>query len=301
MTENQTPDTGTVRIASVAEQLENEHGRSTFIQPDPVVEDNNEVEEPSEQKEVTTSNNEDESSDEVDNDDPGEVEVEPKHTNGFEKRIERFNRRLTEKNARIEQLERELGKVAPVQQSVQAQQQEKPTLEQFGNDWPKYTEALTDWKVNEAIQNQEFKKTQQAQVQTWQQKEQEYAKTVPDYQEVIDEFKQDYAHVNAPDMNIFLAKSDVGPALWYYLAENRDLTNKLIKMEPIERVAELGALQAQLRGAPKAQVQAPKVSKAPAPISKEKGAPPSNTKISDPNLSQAEYRELRMSQRKNRF
>ena len=213
---------------------------------------------------------------------------------GFEKRIERFNRRIAEKEAEIEHWRKAAlagNQQAPIQAPVQMPL-EKPTLATFNGDVEAYTDALTDWK----LQQKELLSHQQKIAQTYAEREANVKKAHADYDEVIADFKEKYKYVKAPEINQYLAESDNGPAMFYYIANNTAEVDRILKLSPLHRLAELGKLEARL-SAPAAKV-APKVSAAPKPASPEKGSAPVTKNINDPNLSQREYREMRMANRK---
>ena len=237
------------------------------------------------------------------NDETGDAEVEDsdskKSGKGFEKRIERFNRRLQEKEAEIEHWRK--AALSGNQQTQSAPQQvvqpqvDKPVFANY-NNLEDYTEALTDWKLTQ----REVAQKQQQIVQTYREKENAIRLRDSEYDEVIADFKDRYKHVNAPEVNQFIAESELGPDLFYHLANNYAEIDRILALPPMRRVAELGKLEARLSPAGAEVKPANKVSKAPTPVSKEKGVAPTVKKLEDPNLSQAEYRQLRM-QNKRRY
>ena len=219
---------------------------------------------------------------------------------GFEKRIERFNRRLAEKEAEIEHWRKAALQSGQTQQTQSAPQPQvqtaKPKFADF-NDIETYTEAVTEWKLAQ----REVAQRQQQLAQTYQQKEQAIRAKDPEYDEVIADFKDKYKHVNVPEVNQFIAESDIGPELFYHLANNTAEIDRILALNPIRRVAELGKLEAKLSTVGSADNKVVnKVSKAPKPVSKETGSAPAVKRLEDPNLSQAEYRQLRM-QSKRRY
>ena len=239
------------------------------------------------------------------NEDHSDAEVEEsdskKSGKGFEKRIERFNRRLQEKEAEIEHwrkaaLQSGTQQTQSVPQQTVQPQVDKPVFANFNGDIDAYTDAVTDWKLAQ----REVAQRQQEVVKTYQQKEQALRAKDPEYDEVIADFKDRYKHVNAPEVNQFIAESEIGPDLFYHLANNYAEIDRILALPPMRRVAELGKLEDRLGTAGAAPKPANKVSKAPAPVTKEKGVAPAIKKLDDPNLSQTEYRQLRM-QNKRRY
>ena len=217
---------------------------------------------------------------------------------GFEKRIERFNRRLQEKEAEIEHWRKAAlqsgAQTTEQTKSAPAVQLDKPVLANYATI-EEYTEALTDWKLEqrEAVQRQN------SIVRTYQEKEQALRAKDPEYDEVIADFKNRYKHVNAPEVNAYIQESDIGPELFYHLANNTAEIDRILSLTPLKRVAELGKLEAKLSSVGSVDNKiVNKVSKAPKPVTKESGVAPAVKRLDDPNLSQAEYRQLRMQNRR---
>lgn len=220
---------------------------------------------------------------------------ERKFAKGFEKRIERFEKRLSEKDAIIERLLNQ--QPAPTSQTVTPSLPvTEPELSMFDGDVETYTKAHSAWAVQQAMSQFEQKTQFEKVVGTYQQREQAIKAANPDYDDVIKEFQEDYRHVNAPEINQYLVESDVGPDVYYFLATHRTETDRILALPPHKRLGELGKLEAKLSG--NAQPKAPpKVSTAPKPVTPERGAAPRTVRIDDPSLTQAQYRELRMASR----
>ena len=228
------------------------------------------------------------------------VDADKKSGKGFEKRIERFNRRLAEKEQEIEHWRKAALATGGNTQAAAPQVQQpvaRPTLEQFGNNFEAYTEALTDWKVNETLQKRDAQHHQEQVTKTFAEKETALKKAHPEYDEVVTDFTNKYKHVNAPEVNQYISENSA--ELYFYLASNHAETDRILALPPIRRVGELGKLEARLNpaGAGSTKV-APRVSNAPKPATPEKGSAPVVKDVKDPNLSQKEYRELRMANRK---
>ena len=217
---------------------------------------------------------------------------------GFKKRIDRFNRKLTEKETELNYWKQEALKATSNNQSsasspASSEANSKPSLAQFNGDVEAYTDALTEYKLNQ----KELARQQEQLIKEFQAKEEQLRKSDPDYDDIIEDFKDKYKHVNAPEINQFIADSNVGPELFYHLANNHDIIDNLLKMSPLKRIATLGKLEDKLesKSTNSTKVQVPTVSKAPQPVSSEKGKPVVSTRLDDPNLSQAEYRRLRQN------
>lgn len=180
----------------------------------------------------------------------------------------------------------------------QPQIESKPVLANY-NDFESYTEALIDGKIAQRL-TEANQQTAVRQVQsTYQTRAQEFAKTVTDFGPVVQDFLETYKNVEVPELPTIVYESEVGPALVHYLAKNDHEMERIIDLPSHRRLIELGKLEDKLKTAK--SVTPPKASKAPAPIVPEKGSTPSKKDLTDPTLSQAEYRELRMKQVKGRF
>ena len=226
-------------------------------------------------------------------DEPLELETkEDEHESGFKKRIDRFNRRLTEKEAEIEYwkktaLEKQQSGVSPQQVNHAS---DKPKFENY-SDIAEYTEALTDWKLQEALLRRTQEVSKQSEVQQYKSRVKEFVKEHADYDEVL----QDASHIPAAqEIHQIILESEVGPQIAYHLANNIELLEKLNSLPSHRRLIELGKLEDKLTV--KNEVPQVKKSSAPSPIKTEKGAAPVKRDIHDETLSQAEYRAMRAKQ-----
>lgn len=221
--------------------------------------------------ETTTEDND---SDDDNGDDADDEKVE-KPKKGFERRIERFNRRLSEKEQEIEYWKKAAlnGNQGVVQPTAQpAAPTGKPQFSDF-NDIETYTEALTDWKVQQAFGEVTKKQTVDKIVSTYDQRITEFKKTTPDFQEVIDDFVEDYGDKTVPEIVQVAMDSEVGPAIAYYLAKNTKEVDRIAALPPYRRWLELGKIEDRLsKPVEKAPVdETKKVSKAAPPIESVKG------------------------------
>jgi hypothetical protein len=165
---------------------------------------------------------------ELDNEEPKED-----HPSGFKKRIERFNRRLSEKEQEIEYWKKEALKQKqsePVVQTSAAAIPGKPKFEDY-NDITEYTEKLTDWKLQEALQRRTQEVSKQSEINQYQSRVKEFAKDHPDYDEVL----QDAAHIPAAqEVHQVILESEVGPKIAYHLANNTELFPVLPCVLPLD-------------------------------------------------------------------
>lgn len=209
----------------------------------------------------------------------------------LEKRIDRYTRRLNERDVRIAELEAKLNGANVAQPQMPLVE---PTLEMFEGDQTKFKNAYAVFARSLAEQEVKFKTT----VDSYKSREAAFKAVTPGYDEAMQDLFEDYKHVNAPEINSYLVESDVGPQVYHYLATNRAEIDRILALPPHRRLAELGKLEVKV-GAPKGAPKVPpKQSKAPAPLTPEKGSAPKIVSLSDPNLPQSEYRELRMKNRK---
>ncbi len=250
---------------------------------------------------VNETETEDTSVNEVENENHDEVESEDevdepakKSGKGFEKRIERFNRRLAEKDAEIEHWRKAAlqsqPQQAPQTPAAPVQAMDKPQIGQF-QSVEAYTEALTDWKLNQ----REMMRQQEDLKRKYEEKVSNVRNQYNDYDDVVSDLLDRYKNVNAPDVQQYLTISDKGPELYYYFGNNTAELDRILSLPPVLRVGELGKIEARLQNP---STPTKKVSRAPAPIQSEKGSAPKQVSLDDPNLSQAEYRQLRMAKRK---
>lgn len=183
---------------------------------------------------------------------------------------------------------------APVQQAVQAG---KPNFSDY-QDIESFTDALTDWKIEQKLTQQNQQAHMQQVHNTYQQRVAEFAKKAPDFEKVVGEFISTYQNENVPELNTVVFESDVGPAIVHYLAKSETEMERILSLPSHRRIIELGKLEDKLKGNVATVVKEPKVSKAPAPITKETGSAVVAKSILDKDLTMAEHRALREQQKK---
>jgi hypothetical protein len=216
-----------------------------------------------------------------------EVEVKPKAT-GFQKRVQKFQAQLTAKEQELEYWKN----VALQGKQVEAPQVSaaKPKLADF-DSVEEYVEAREDFlrkELLETVTQQAAQATRQNTVQaSYQQKVSEAQKALPDWDEVM-ELAAD--EPTSPETVQFCMDSDIGPRIAYHLAKNPEEHERINKLSPMRRVAELGKLEDRLT-APKAAPQV-KVTKAPSKLTDVKGTGSSVTKHPGEATSYAEWKKL---------
>jgi len=237
-----------------------------------------------------------ESEPQTSSDDAGE-ETLNKPKKGFEKRISKV---VAERDRAKQELEywKEhalRGQVQQPEQQAQPVQEGRPVREQFNGDDDAYFEALSDWKVENKLQQREAQVAQAKLVENYATRAKEFAKERPDFFDIINDAND---LVIAPETGYIIQKSEAGPKLALYLAENADENDRLNRLNATERVFELGKLEMRLSDAPKSKAQSKKVSTAPQPLQPVKGAAPVSKDLYDPNLTTAEWIALRSKKRR---
>lgn len=140
----------------------------------------------------------------------------------------------------------------------------KPQPGQF-TDMTDYVEALSDWKVENALKQRDQQVVEQGKVKEWTTRLTAAKAEIPDYDEVMASSTVQVSN----EVRDAIIESDVGPQLAHYLASNPDVAEALKAKSPSAAMREIGRLEAKLSGekAPPAvakPVETP--SRAPAPI-----------------------------------
>jgi hypothetical protein len=237
-----------------------------------------------------------ESDSQTSTDDAGE-ESQNKPKKGFEKRISKV---VAERDRAKQELEywKEhalRGQVQQPEQQAQPVPEGKPIREQFNGDDDAYFEALSDWKVESRLKQRDAQVAQAQLVENYATRAKEFAKERPDFFDIINDAND---LVIAPETGYIIQKSEAGPKLALYLAENSDENDRLNRLNATERLYELGKLESRLTDAPKSKAQPKKVSTAPQPLQPVKGAAPVSKDLYDPNLTTAEWIALRSKKRR---
>lgn len=242
-----------------------------------------EGEEKSKSKESDDSESKsDDSKKESDGDDDDEEETKeaakekPKKKGGFQRRIDKLNKRLADKDSEIEHWKREALK----NNATEPESDEKPEAESKANGRPNaddyethedYLEALTDWKADQKWKQWEAKQEEskvkaerESKVTTYQERENEFAAKTEDYHEVL----EGVADVEAsPAIMQLLVESENGPELAYELAKHREEFERINELNPMAAAREFGKFEARVLSKPTSEKkQEKKITKAPEPI-----------------------------------
>ena len=250
--------------------------------------------------EATDADNSSEEVEQTESDSDAEAEAEDKpKKRGFARRVEKLNARIAAREQELEYWKNVALRGEQPQQTAQPQPAaaDKPKFSDF-NDLEAYTEAVTDWKLQRALQQVQQQTQVQQLSQTYEQRLTQYKAEVPDFDEVMTDFVEDYGDMNVPEIVQVAMESNVGPQLAYYLAKNTEEVERIAKLPSHRRLLELGKLEDKL-SQPKTQkpVAEPvkKVSAAPPPVKPVRGTGKveSSTDLSDPNLSYSDWLKRR--------
>ena len=229
-------------------------------------------------------------------DDSGETQGKPKR--GFEKRISKVVSERDRARQELEYWKDQALKTAQGQPTAQQQQvgqyTGKPVRDMYEND-DQYFEALSDYKVEQRLQQRDYQQEQKKLVDDYNTRAQAFAKERPDFFNIISDAAD---LIISPETAYIIQKSEVGPRIALHLAENPDVADRLNAMDATSRVYELGKLEMKVTTQPKTKTEPKRVSAAPAPLSSTKGsAPAANKDLYDPTLSTAEWIALRAKKR----
>lgn len=232
--------------------------------------------------------------------DEGEETDEPKkQKRGFAKRIERFNQKLSAKEAEIEYWKQVALKGAPQEQQSTAGiavPGGKPKFSDF-NDIETYAEALTDWKLQHSLSQVQQQTAAMQTAKTYEARLDQFKQTAKDFDDVMTEFVEDYGNINVPEVIQVAYESEVGPQLAYHLAKNPNEFERIAKLPPHRRLLELGKLEDKISA--QSQKSAPvretkKISEAPKPVQPVRGTGKVDSlDLSDPNISYSEWLKRR--------
>jgi hypothetical protein len=175
-----------------------------------------------------------------------------------------------EREAR-ESLEVRLRELETKVQPTQKVEAEEPKPEQF-SDMYEYAKALTDYRVEQRLQEEKVKESQakaeaerQKVINTWADRVKSAKAEMPDFEDMVG--SADVVVSNEVRDAIF--ESEVGPRILYHLAENPEIAEKLQSLTVTGALRAIGKLEAQFE---KIEAKPVAKSKAPAPINPIKSA-----------------------------
>lgn len=243
--------------------------------------------------------------DDGDDDDQADDGKPKRKRGGFQKKIARLE------EEREYWRQQALGNAKkPAQQDDQPKKSEKrddakPDPKDF-DDYDAYSEALTDWKVDQRLKQRdeerqteakksEFRKSQETKAARYEAGIVEAKKIHEDFDEVI----EDYDGPLTLGMQQALIDSEIGPQVAYFLASNRKEAERIGKMTSLveinRAIAKIEAkIEAQQEGKGNADDE-PKTTKSPPPINPVKGS--SKSKKDPDDMSYEEYSKERAKRR----
>ncbi|MGZ3770067.1 MAG: hypothetical protein ACXVCP_00355 [Bdellovibrio sp.] len=273
----------------------------------------NEQDETAEASEALESEESEEQSDESEDEhdeEKSQQDEKPKKKGGFKKRIERFQRKLSVAEQEVAYWKEQAlkGNSKPEPETTKAHAKEESNDEPQEQDFEtfkEYQKALIKYELSQEkkesdkkARESQVKSDYQKQVEKFQSKVSEFAKTKDDFEDVISEV-DDVPLSHAVQESI--TSSENGPELMYELAKNKKELMRINALSPILAAREIGKIEARLAKTETKPI--PKTTKAPAPIAPvgSNGSAKPKKSITDPNLTQSEYEQLRREQmKKNR-
>ena len=239
-------------------------------------------------QEATTQDegSEDQESSDAETDDGDDTETDEvkKPSKGIEKKFKKFTQRLASKDQEIEYWKKAAMGNPQGNQSTQTQTaipDKKPVFADY-NDLEAFTEASIEYGVKKALAETGQRQQVDNVIKTYETRVKEFSKVNPDFNDVMNEFQEDYGNMQCPEIVQVAMESEVGPALAYYLASNTDEVDRIVALPPYRRLIELGKLEDKVaKPATKpVVVEAKKISKAAPPIEAVKGS----TKVANYDL-----------------
>jgi hypothetical protein len=184
---------------------------------------------------------------------PAEEKVEKTFTQAELDEI--VQKRLSKVERKLERRLIEAETRAKVVQEMQVKPeipQGKPKIEDF-NDYADYTDALTDWKVDQKLAQREEKlneeKTQKVYESETSRLKDRVQETIEageskydDFQDVVSNSKANISEV----ANRAILESDISHELYYHLAKNQDEAKRISELSPYAQAKEIGKLEDKL-------------------------------------------------------
>lgn len=238
----------------------------------------------------------------------------PKRKNGFQRRVDKLNARITASQQETEFWRRQALKGAS-DSKPEAQIETKPAATE-GKPKPDdydthadWVEAVVDWKSDQKLKDRDQKleksriESDQAKVvETYSERAKSFAAKTPDYDEVLSDV--DDIPLSAAIREIVLS-SENGPELAYELAKNREECARICKLPPLAAAREMGKIESRLASsASEIKAEPKKITNAPKPLEPVGGSGKGAVKKSLEEIastgSQAEYEAARRADMKRR-
>ncbi len=258
-----------------------------------------------------------ESDDESNSDSEESEENKPKKVGGFQKKINKMTKRLSDKDREIEYLKGLVAKTGSLDKEPVEVKKTEPQAANDGKPHPDnfethadYIDAVTDWKLDqrdkaraEESKAEAAKSDYEKSKKTHQERLNKFRQETKDFNQVVSDFIEDQGEDASFSLAVenLIYDSELGPALIYEMAKNPEEFKRINSLGPLAAAREIGKLEVKLSKTSESLEEKPevkKLTKASAPISPvgSKGAGSSKKSIFDPDLTQAEYEKLRREQ-----
>lgn len=249
---------------------------------------------------------------------PNAEEKKPKK-GGFQKRVDKLNARISERERELEYWKQQAlkgaqapdSKMADASKPAQKADEGKPVPEKYETH-AEYVEALTDWKTDQKLKERDEKANKekvmsehQKAAQTYQEKLAAFKEKTPDFHDVEAELDEALAVARVgptTTMQQAFLTSENGPELAYELAKDPKEFVRICKLSPFNAAVEIGKFAARLEAKSSSVQEKKKLTTAPKPLEPVGTGKGTSAKksIDDPSLSFAEYEKLRREQMKRR-
>lgn len=144
-----------------------------------------------------------------------------------------------------------------------------PTLESVGYDEAKYQAALLNYATEVArtearkeLEAERQRTSEQQRLSSFAERQREFAKTAPDFETKV--MRDPTLPINSA-MRDVIVDSPSGPEIAYYLANNRDVAERIARLPAHLAALEMGRIEGRLSAQKEAVKRPPPVSKAPPP------------------------------------
>jgi len=227
----------------------------------------------------------------------------PKGKGGFQRKIDKLTKRITDTESRAEAAERRaaeaearLAKPAETAQQAEPVKEERPKLADFNGDADKWFDARVEWDRKQAAIVAEEQERRDV-FDNYQARKDEVKAKHEDWDDVMEEIKN---VTIPPAAHNAIIESEQGPEIAYYLATHEEARERLQAMtSAVSAAREIGRIEALVT--PK-ENESPKPirTNAPRPIKPVGGSTTRTASVDDPNISTEEYVEIRKAQRRGR-
>lgn len=234
----------------------------------------------------------------------------PRKKGGFQRRIDKLNSRISDKDKEVEYWKAQALKDANAEKKVEVESkvisEGKPIADNFDTH-AEYVEALTDWKTEQKFKEREqnaekvnLQNERQKIVAAYNERAKSFSEKNEDYFDVIESVDDIPLSVTVQEI---LLTSENSAELTYELAKNRDELARICKLSPLAAAREIGRIETRLAKASDSKPsESKKITNAPKPIETiGRGSSGAIRKsINDPEIPFKEYERLRREQMKRR-